>query len=147
MSLSDWAKNDWLKAHKTSRQEIDGLFSIVAREIADSQVKGISSDGKFTHAYRASLTLITILLYASGYMPAKGQSHHYRTFASLPKVLGKDASDDAEYLEKCRVKRNAAEYDSANEASETEGTELIEFAKDLEKTVRVWLKKNHPELT
>jgi hypothetical protein len=29
MSLSDWAKNDWLKAHKTTKQEIAGLFSIV----------------------------------------------------------------------------------------------------------------------
>jgi uncharacterized protein (UPF0332 family) len=147
MSLSEWAKNDWLKAHKTSKQEIDGLFSIVAREIADSQVKGISSDGMFTHAYRAALTLSTILLYAAGYMPAKGQSHHYRTFATLSLVLGKSASDDAEYLEKCRVKRNAAEYDSANEASETEGKELIAFAKEFEKTVRAWLKKNNSLLT
>jgi hypothetical protein len=74
MSLSDWAKNDWLKAHKTTQQEIDGLFSIVERELKDSQISGISSDGKFTHAYRASLTLATILLYVSGYAPARGQS-------------------------------------------------------------------------
>jgi hypothetical protein len=146
MSLSEWAKNDWLKAHRTSKEEIDGLFSIVGREIADSQVKGISSDGMFTHAYRAALTLSTILLYASGYAPAKGQSHHFRTFAALPKVLGKDTNDDAEYLEKCRVKRNAAEYDSANEASETEGKEFVAFAKEFEKIVRAWLKKNHPSL-
>jgi hypothetical protein len=146
MSLSEWAKNDWLKAHKTSRQEIEGLFSIVVREISDAQVKGISSDGMFTHAYRASLTLSTILLYAFGYMPAKGQSHHYRTFATLPRILGKDFGDDAEYLEKCRVKRNAAEYDSANEASETEGKELIAFAKEFEKIVRTWLKKNRGDL-
>jgi hypothetical protein len=52
MSLSDWEKNDWLKAHKTSTQEIEGLLSIVERELKDAQVKGISSDGKFTHAYR-----------------------------------------------------------------------------------------------
>ena len=29
MNMSDWAKNDWLKAHKTSREEIEGLLSIV----------------------------------------------------------------------------------------------------------------------
>jgi hypothetical protein len=79
-------------------------------------------------------------------MPSKGQSHHYRTFATLPKILGKDTDDDSEYLEKCRVKRNAAEYDSANEASDTEGVELLEFVKVFEKTVRTWLKKNHPHL-
>src|SRR3954468_18040369 len=127
MSLSDWAKNDWLKVHKTSKQEIESLLSIVDRELKDSQIEGISSDGKFTHAYRASLTLATILLYVSGYAPARGQSHHYRTIVSIPKILGDEANDDTEYLEKCRVKRNAAEYDSANEASEVEAHELIEF--------------------
>jgi hypothetical protein len=132
MSLEDWAKNDWLKAHKTSKQELEGLFSIVSRELRDSEVKGISSDGKFTHAYRAALTLGTILLYKSGYTPARGQSHHYRTIAALPKILGEESKDDMDYLEKCRVKRNAAEYDAANEASGTEADELIEFAKDLE---------------
>ncbi|MBI3555578.1 MAG: hypothetical protein HY074_04885 [Deltaproteobacteria bacterium] len=142
MSLSDWAKNDWLKTHKTSRQEIEGLFSIVERELKDAQVEGISSDGKFTHAYRASLTLGTVLLYVSGYAPARGQSHHYRTIAAIPKILGKEANDDAHYLEQCRVKRNAAEYDSANEASETEAVELVEFAKEFRKTVEAWLKKS-----
>jgi len=142
MSLSDWAKNDWLKPHKTSKQEIAGLLSIVERELRDSQVAGISDDGKFTHAYRASLTLATILLYVSGSMPARGQSHHYRTIAAIPKILGDNAKDDADYLDQCRVKRNAAEYDSANEASETEAKELVEFALEFQRTVRKWLKKN-----
>jgi uncharacterized protein (UPF0332 family) len=140
VSLNDWEKNGWLKAHKTSKQEIEGLFSIVERELKDSQIKGISSDGKFTHAYRAALTLATILLYKSGYSPARGQSHHYRTFAALPKILGDGSTDDSNYLEKCRVKRNAAEYDSANEATESEALELVEFAKEFEKVVRGLLK-------
>jgi len=42
MSLSDWAKNDWLKPHKTSQQEIDGLFTIVERELHDCVLTGIS---------------------------------------------------------------------------------------------------------
>lgn len=140
MSLNDWAKNDWLKPHKTTQQEISDLFSIVARELKDSQVIGISSDGKFTHAYRASLTLATILLYVSGYAPSRGQSHHYRTIIAIPKILGDESEDDMDYLEKCRVKRNAAEYDSANEASDTEASELVEFTKQFENTVRDWLK-------
>ena len=142
MSLSDWAKNDWLKAHKTSQEELDGLFSIVERELRDSQIMGVSADGRFNHAYRASLTLATILLYKSGYMPARGQSHHLRTISAIPEILGAGSKDDAEYLEKCRVKRNASEYDSANEASDGEANELIEFAKQLEKTVRERLKGN-----
>ncbi len=140
MTLSDWAKNSWIKTHTTSKKEIEGLFSIVEREIRDSELNGISSDGKFSHAYRASLTLATILLYASGYMPDKGQSHHFRTIAAIPEILGNEAKDDADYLQNCRTIRNAAEYDSANEASEGSAKELVSFAKDFEKRVRAWVK-------
>jgi len=141
MSLSDWAKNDWLKTHKTSAEEIKGLLSIVVRELEDGQLQGISSDGKFSHAYRAALTLATVLLYVSGYAPARGQSHHHRTIETIPMILGDGAKDDAQYLQNCRAKRNAAEYDAANEASEVEADELVDFAKEFEKTVRAWLKK------
>lgn len=140
MTLSDWAKNSWIKTHTTSKKEIEGLFSIVEREIRDSELNGISSDGKFSHAYRASLTLATILLYASGYMPDKGQSHHFRTIAAIPEILGNEAKDDADYLQNCRTIRNAAEYDSANEASEGSAKELVIFAKDFDKRVRAWVK-------
>ena len=50
MSLSDWAENAWLQAHETSEREIDGLLSIVERELRDSQVPAISTDGRFAHA-------------------------------------------------------------------------------------------------
>jgi uncharacterized protein (UPF0332 family) len=142
MSLQDWAKNDWLKAHRTSKQEIEGLLSIVDRELRDSSVRGLSADGKFNHAFRAALTLATVLLHASGYAPARGQSHHHRTIETIPEILGAGAKDDAAYLQACRAKRNAAEYDAANEATETEATELIRFATEFENTVRAWLQRN-----
>ena len=142
MTLSAWAKNDWLKSHQTSKQEIAGLLSIVEREVKDAAIDGISSDGKFNHAYRAALTLATALLYSAVYMPARGQSHHYRTIAALPLILGDSAKADAEYLEACRVKRNAAEYDAANEVSETEAAELLEFATEFAALVKTRLKKS-----
>lgn len=140
MTLNDWAKNNWLKPHTTSKEEISGLFSIVERELKDSELQDISHDGKFSHAYRAALTLATILLYASGYMPEKGQSHHFRTIASIPEILGRETKDDADYLQNCRTIRNSAEYDAANEASEESANELVEFAKGFDKTVRTWIK-------
>jgi uncharacterized protein (UPF0332 family) len=146
MSLDDWVRNDWLKRHKTTNAEIDGLLAIVDRELQDSEVDGVSTDGKFSHAYRAALTLATVLLYASGYSPSRGQSHHYRTLEAVPEVLGAIAKDDAAYLQSCRAKRNAAEYDAANEASETECAELIEFAKEFRETVRAWLRKSNVAL-
>lgn len=141
MSLKNWEENNWLKAHKTSKQELDGLWKIVARELKDSQVSGLSSDGRFNLAYRAALTLATILLYSSGYRVASAQSHHYRTIDAITEILGKEYKDDVEYLQKCREKRNASEYDSDNEPSETETQELIKYVKEFEKTVHDWIKK------
>lgn len=83
-----------------------------------------------------------MLLYVSGYSPARSQSHHYRTIEAIPEILGDDAKDDSAYLQSCRAKRNAAEYDAANEASETECAELIEFAKQLRAAVRAWLRRS-----
>jgi hypothetical protein len=142
MSLDDWLRNDWLKRHTTTKAEIKGLLAIVDRELRDSEVDGLSADGRFNHAYRAAFTLATVLLYGSGYSSARGQSHHYRTIEAIPEILGDGAQDDAVYLQSCRAKRNAAEYDAANEASETECAELIEFAKEFRTTVLAWLRKS-----
>lgn len=147
MSLSDWAKNDWLKPHQTSKEEIQNLLSIVDREILDAQVEGLSADGKFNHAYRAALTLGTVMLSASGFVPARGQSHHYRVIAAIPEILGKDEKTSASYLDNCRSKRNASEYDAANEASDTEAQELVEFAIGFRTKTLDWLKKTKKELT
>ena len=143
MSLDDWLKNDWLKPHATTKAEIESLLAIVDRELQDSQVVAVSADGRFNHAYRAALTPATVLLRASGYSTARGQSHHYRTIEAIPEILGDGVRDDCLYLQSCRAKRNAAEYDAANEASETECAELIEFAEELRDTVRAWLRESN----
>ena len=142
MSLDTWLRNDWLKRHTTSIAEVTGLLAIVDRELQDSQVDGVSTDGRFNHAYRAVLTLATVLLYASGYSPARGQSHQYRTLEAIPEILGESARNDSVYLQSCRATRHAAESDAANEASETECAELSEFAKEFRTTVRAWLRKS-----
>lgn len=47
MSLSDWAKNGWLRSHKTSKEEIGNLLEIVERDLKDAAAKGLSEDWKF----------------------------------------------------------------------------------------------------
>jgi hypothetical protein len=102
MSLGDWLRNDWLKRHVTTKAEISGLLAIVDRELSDSQVDGVSADGRFNHAYRAALTLATVLLYAFGYTPARGQSHHYRTIEAIPKIL-RESSRVVAQVERCET--------------------------------------------
>ena len=143
MSLEDWAKNGWLRPHKTTQREIADLFGIVDRDLKDAQ-HDLSADWKFGIAYSAALQLCTILLNASGYRPEKLQAH-YRTLQSLPLILGSDRKNDADYLDTCRKTRNTAEYDYAGVTTEADAKELIELTKSLRKDVLAWLKKNHPE--
>jgi len=110
MSLAEWANNGWLRAHKTSRQEIRQLFEIVDRDLKDAQQKGLSPDWRFGIAYNAALKLCTILMYSEGYRPEKTLAH-YRSLQALPLILGSEKEDDADYLDSCRAKRNIVEYD------------------------------------
>jgi len=74
--------------HKTSRAEIRELWEIVERDLADAASGGISADWQYGIAYNAALKLCTILLYATGYKPAKGAMAHSRTLNALPHILG-----------------------------------------------------------
>lgn len=47
MSFADWVNNGWLVAHTSSKQEIANLLGIVARDLKDSQAKGVSNDWRF----------------------------------------------------------------------------------------------------
>jgi hypothetical protein len=44
LSFADWVNNGWLVAHRSSRQEIDNLLRIVARDLKDGQAKDVSDD-------------------------------------------------------------------------------------------------------
>lgn len=145
MSLSDWAKNGWLRTHQTNKKQIAELFGIVDRDLDDAASGGLSNDWKFGISYNAALKLCTILLYTEGYRPEKNLAH-YRTLQALPLILGDKAKEDADYLDTCRAKRNTVEYDRSGAASAEEAEELWAFTKELRKTVMDWLSKNHPEL-
>lgn len=143
MSLEQWAKNGWLRPHKSSKQEIADLLGIVDRDLKDAG-SDISSDWKFGIAYNAALKLCTILLHTSGYRPEQ-KLGHYRTITALPLILGDEQRDNADYLDACRSKRNTAEYDSVGAVSDDEARELVGFVREMRQGVLEWLKKNHQQ--
>lgn len=142
MSLKSWADAGWLRPHSSSAEEIENLLEIVNRDLRDAEEGKISTDWQFGIAYNAVLKLCTILLYRSGYRPAR-DSAHYRTLQSLPLILGTDRKDDVDYLDECRKRRNIVEYDYAGSTTSAQVTELLEFARALHKDVLEWLKSNH----
>jgi len=145
MTLKQWQDNGWLKAHKTSKEEIGNLLAIVDRDIKDASEGEISTDWSFGIAYNAALKLCTILLYAEGYK-AERNLQHYRTIQALPLIFGAERKSDADYLDTCRAKRNIVEYDYIGGVTSDNARELIEYAKDLKTDVERWLSKNHPGL-
>ena len=144
MTLLQWSDNGWLRPHKTTPEEIENLFQIVDRDLKDAGSE-LSADWQFGIAYNAALKLCTILLYSEGY-EAERNLQHYRTIQALPKILGSEKNDDADYLDTCRAKRNTAEYDSVGVATDRDSDELIEFAESFRDEVVAYLRKNHPEL-
>ena len=144
MTLKQWADNGWLKVHQTSAEEIGNLLAIVDRDLKDAIEGGISADWRFGIAYNAALKLCTILLYAEGYK-AERTLQHYRTIQSLPLILGSERKADANYLDACRAKRNAVEYDYVGGVTGNDADELIDFVTTFKQDVETWLEKKHPE--
>jgi hypothetical protein len=145
MSLQSWLENGQIRAHQTNKSEITELFKAVDRDLADSQVQGLSADRRFATAYNAALLVATMALAASGYR-AQQEGHHYWSIQSFAFTLELDTKT-INQLNAFRRKRNIADYERVGMASEQEIKSLVALAKKLRVMVMEWLKKNHPELT
>ncbi len=144
MSMKQWESNGWLSIEPSSRDEIRNLLKITDRDVSDAE-GSISVDWRFGIAYNAALKLCTVLLRAEGYRPSHG-AHHYRTIMALPLILGEQWTDEANYLNTCRMLRNTIEYDYVGGASEENVKELLAFLARFDTVVRSWLEKTHPDL-
>lgn len=103
-SLSNWLKEEKLKHHKTSKEEIAQLFKIVDRDLSDAGIHGLSADRRFITAYNAALQLTTIVLRAAGFRTNPNKAGHHRiSIDALPEILGKEFQDLSDYFNACRV--------------------------------------------
>jgi hypothetical protein len=137
VSFADWVKNDWLVAHKNSKQEIANLLGIVVRDLKDSQAKDVSDDWRFAIAYNAALA-------AAGFRASR-DNHHYRVIQSLELTVGKDGKFIRAF-DAFRKKRNISNYDIGGGISHREVEEMIGIAKTLQQDVEHWIRANHATL-
>jgi len=142
--LQDWLNEGRLKAHKTSRKEIEQLFAVFERDMTDARAEDLSADRRFATAYNAALMAARAALAASGYRTS-GEGGHYWTIQSLAFTLQLDTSTITKF-NKFRQKRNISDYEMIGMVSEQEVNEMVALAKTLRETVAAWLKNNHPEL-
>jgi hypothetical protein len=146
MSLQAWLSEDKLKRHTASTKEIQSLFQVIDRDIADAGVVGVSADRRFATAYKAGLQLATVALLASGYRVSAGKGHHFVTLSALQYTMGKSAVGRMNYLNVCRQTRNKTDYDRAGVTEEQEVIELLEEVNHFRRDVLNWLEQHHPAL-
>jgi uncharacterized protein (UPF0332 family) len=144
VSLEDWLSKGQLRQHKTSRNEIQQLLAVFARDIADAQLRTLSTDRRFATAYNAALTVATAALAACGYRAA-GEGHHYWTVQTLAFTLQLDAKTIEEF-NRFRRKRNTIDYERTGAVSEKEVSEMLELAENIRHRLEQWLRAHYPNL-
>jgi uncharacterized protein (UPF0332 family) len=140
------AKGD-LKAHKTSKQELDNIRALIARDLADAALAGLSADRRFATAYNAALQTAKIAIACSGYRVSARAGHHAVTFEAARRAMGSEAASLTDYFDACRRKRNMIDYDNSSVATETEADELLRKADEFRTLVEKWVATNHPRLS
>lgn len=123
----------------TSKKELDELRAMVAVNLKDAHVGGISAQGRFEFAYNAARLVATVVVRASGYRVIAKTGHHYFTFQTL------QASDPvfvkmALYFDKARNTRNDFSYDAPVLISDTDADELVQAVEQFQLDVEAWIK-------
>lgn len=132
-----------VKAHQTSKQELDNIRSLIARDLADAALPGLSADRCFATAYNAVLQTSKICIACSGYRVTARAGHHAVTFEGAHLAMGAKISSLTDYFDACRRKRNLIDYDNSSVATETEAEELLKKAYEFSVLVEKWVAVNH----
>jgi allantoicase len=144
-----WTKllaNKEAQVHKTSNKELDNMRALIARDLADAGVGGVSADRRFATAYNAALQAANMAIACAGYRIVSRVGHHRVSLENTKLVLGKRAHKYADYFEMCRRKRNTIDYSLSNVATETEAKEILVQASQFCGEVEDWIAKNYPSL-
>lgn len=134
-----------VERHETSKEELADLRSAINRNLRDAAIPQLSADSRFGLAYEGALLLAKMAIVCAGYR-VKGQGAHHTSFMALKLALGAEINQTANYLDRCRRKRNKLSYDAAGVATEQEAAELLAEVTAFEGTVEKWIAENYPHL-
>jgi uncharacterized protein (UPF0332 family) len=135
-----------VKRHQTSKEELESVRAIIARDLADASVAGLSADRRFATAYNAALQSAKMAIACAGYRVTTGAGHHKISLECIVLALGPAANPAADYFDRCRRKRNTIDYDNAFVATETEAEEILLKANEFVEMVEQWIAIKHPTL-
>jgi hypothetical protein len=123
VSLAALLARKHIERHFTSSSELRALRKLIARDMADASVPGLSADRRFATAYNAAPQLSKMVLACAGYRVSTTlPGHHQTAFEAAGLVLGSAPRQLTDYFETCRRKRNVIDYDSAEVTTELQAT-------------------------
>ena len=67
MTWKDLVKNERVKPHQTSHEELHDLRAVVERDLKDAKLDQLSADRRFATAYNAVLQLTKMVIACEGY--------------------------------------------------------------------------------
>ena len=132
--------------HTTSKPELDNMRELIARDLTDAALAGLSADRRFATAYNAALQAANLAIACAGYRITARIGHHKLSLECATLALGKSAKSLTDYFETCRRKRNQIDYTQSHVATDTEAKEILAKALEFYDLVESWISKNHPKL-
>jgi hypothetical protein len=118
---------------------------MIATNLSDASIAGLSSQGRYEFAYNAGRIMATVVIRASGYRVISKTGHHYFTFQAL------EAADTAfvmaaAHFDAARRKRNDFSYDTPVSISETDADELLQAVQQFQQDAEKWVFALDPTL-
>ena len=103
MTWTNLLTNKEAQKHKTSKTEMDNMRALIARDLSDAGIAGLSADRRFATAYNAALHAANMAIACAGYRIMSKFGHHRVSLESTKLVLGKPVHNYADYFETCRT--------------------------------------------
>lgn len=120
------------------------MRELIARDLADAGITGLSADRQFATAYNAALQAANMALACAGYRITAKSGHHRISLEAAALAIGKEARALMDYFETCRRKRNQIDYTQSHVATETEAKEILAKATEFYELIEAWISRNHP---
>lgn len=125
-NLDNLVKINQLKKEPPDQKEFDGMLASARRRLQDTEVEGLSEEGRFISAYGAAHMLSLAALRWHGYR----SENRFLVFQCLEHTVGFEKAK-WRLLSKCHDLRNMEEYEGHLEITPQLLQELISITREL----------------
>ena len=119
MTWTNLLANKEAQKHKTSKKELDNMRVLIARDLADAGIAGLSADRRFATAYNAALQAANMAIACAGYRIISKVGHHRVSLESTKLVLGKPMHKYVDYFDSRKSSAQRLEQNAPGRVCDT----------------------------